>query len=561
MRNRKSDKRNTSSSRKNKPVSASKPSKRYTRKTGREIAREVSSREGYSSNYEQPYSPVPRRKSEESLKRYELALSNNKNNGRKAKYENIHKANMYTQKQNHHMSLTFFLFLFLLAYIAYHLLSYANARDYSSTVVEEGELVNSQVFNAFIIRDEDVYLADKTGELSMVAKQGDRVRQGMDIAGIISDSEELKLLADKLGAASEDLGIDAKVDDEVIDSIRKSFKNFAINNNFKDLAYAKVYNENLKREIAGLRDKYLVGNSAYSDEYLRLKQAYNEKIDFIRSNRSGVLSYAIDGQEDMSLENIDFSYVSKLPDSIYVEYKGEVKEGEPIFKIINDYLWYVVMEIDDVCEKEIEELNYVEVLLGKEKISLYGRVYKVENKGDRTYLVLEFDRMLNAFLDRRIMEVEIVHSAYSGLKIPKKAVANKEFVKIPSEYFQYINGENVVLVEKPEEKTLKAHPISVFKEEEDYIWIPRDEFLKIGKRVYIGDIKNKTNKSFEISESQDLEGAFVINKGYADFRFVDEIYEEDGFLIVRDNTAYGLRIYDRIITDSTSADENTIIVR
>ncbi len=561
MRSRKTGKKNTSSSRGNRQEASKRSRTRNTRKTGRDIAREISSRDRYGSNYEQYNSPAPKRSSDESLKRYELALTNNKNNKRMSKYEKIHKANMYTRKQNHHVSLTFFLFLFLLSYIAYHLLTYASAQDYTSTVVEEGKLVNSQTFNAFIIRDEDVYLADRAGDLRMIAKQGDRVRQGMEIAGIIADSEDVKLLEEKLNAASEDLGIDADVDDEVIYSIRKSFKNFTINNNFNDLSYAKVYNENLKRELAGLRDKYLVGNSAYSDEYLRLKQAYNEKIDFIRAKRSGVLSFAMDGKEDSRLENIDFSYISKLPDTLYVEYKGDVESNEPIFKIINDYLWYTVMEVDDVCEKEIEDSNYVEVLLGKEKIKQYARVYEVINKGEKTYLILEFDRMLNAFLDRRVMEVEIVHSDYDGLKIPKKSVATKEFVKVKNDYFQYINHENVVIIDKSEEELRRVYPISVFREEEDYVWLPSDEFLKEGVKLYLGDGKERVNKSFEISETKEFDGVFVINKGYADFKFIDAIYEEDGFLVVRDNTSFGLRIYDRIITDSSSADENAIIVR
>ena len=54
-------------------------------------------------------------------------------------------------------------------------------------------------------------------------------------------------------------------------------------------------------------------------------------------------------------------------------------------------------------------------------------------------------------------------------------------------------------------------------------------------------------------------GVYNINKGYADFRRIRILYQNDEYSIVESNTAYGLNVYDFIVLDTSTVDENELI--
>ena len=66
-------------------------------------------------------------------------------------------------------------------------------------------------------------------------------------------------------------------------------------------------------------------------------------------------------------------------------------------------------------------------------------------------------------------------------------------------------------------------------------------------------------KNFTISKKGSLVGVYNINKGYADFKQIDILYENDEYAIVKSNTQYGLSVYDYIALDASSVEENEII--
>ena len=56
-----------------------------------------------------------------------------------------------------------------------------------------------------------------------------------------------------------------------------------------------------------------------------------------------------------------------------------------------------------------------------------------------------------------------------------------------------------------------------------------------------------------------LEGAYNINKGYAVFKRVERLKTENGYAIVKKNSASGLSAYDHIALDASSAVEDAVI--
>ena len=56
-----------------------------------------------------------------------------------------------------------------------------------------------------------------------------------------------------------------------------------------------------------------------------------------------------------------------------------------------------------------------------------------------------------------------------------------------------------------------------------------------------------------------LTGVYNMNKGYADFKQITVLAQNDEYSIVSSNTQYGLTVYDRIVLDATSVSNNDFI--
>ena len=69
----------------------------------------------------------------------------------------------------------------------------------------------------------------------------------------------------------------------------------------------------------------------------------------------------------------------------------------------------------------------------------------------------------------------------------------------------------------------------------------------------------ETMQKQSISKRGTLIGVYNINKGYADFKQINILYQNDEYAVVKSNTRYGLSAYDYIVLDASSVEEDEII--
>ena len=69
-----------------------------------------------------------------------------------------------------------------------------------------------------------------------------------------------------------------------------------------------------------------------------------------------------------------------------------------------------------------------------------------------------------------------------------------------------------------------------------------------------------SSKRYQISETKSLIGVYNINKGYAVFREITIIDENEEYCIVESNSSYGLAQYDHIALDASTVKEDAIVV-
>lgn len=64
---------------------------------------------------------------------------------------------------------------------------------------------------------------------------------------------------------------------------------------------------------------------------------------------------------------------------------------------------------------------------------------------------------------------------------------------------------------------------------------------------------------YTMKEMQTLKGVYCINKGYAVFRQISILCENDDYYIVKEGIPYGLSNYDHIILDGSMVTEEEVV--
>ena len=76
-----------------------------------------------------------------------------------------------------------------------------------------------------------------------------------------------------------------------------------------------------------------------------------------------------------------------------------------------------------------------------------------------------------------------------------------------------------------------------------------------------GDIlyKQGGQETYTVSKRATLIGVYNMNKGYADFKQINILYQNDEYAIVKSNTKYGLNVYDYIVLNADTVSDDQFI--
>ena len=72
-------------------------------------------------------------------------------------------------------------------------------------------------------------------------------------------------------------------------------------------------------------------------------------------------------------------------------------------------------------------------------------------------------------------------------------------------------------------------------------------------------VLENSNERYKIGDTAALKGVFCTNKGYADFRKIAVLEENDEYCIVAAGTSYGLSQYDYIVRNGKNVRESDLI--
>lgn len=470
---------------------------------------------------------------------------------------------------NKHLHLGIGVYVMILAYLIFIVISFTLKTETSFSVAEPGNIVESETFRGLIIRKEVVVNSETSGDTHFFITEGEKVKKGTLVSVVDNGGDVVAAIANQLTTTFMSSDHDAQISDSIMKNISDQVKNFVLQRSFSDYENVYALEHNMAKSVTDMSDagsvyqRHLTKNDL---DYSNLSNtAYVTDDNLYYSPNSGVISFEIDGFEDLNIDSFSTDRIDLLMQEPEASTYDSVENGQPLYKVVDNYKWYIATEINDVCEKFLEGKTNVQIHIAQTSKTLNPSIYsgKVINADDKTYLLLEMDRYLTDYMNVRFIDFTIVYNNIEGLKIPLSAVATKEFVEIPLEALVSNHNRQEVRKKISNEsavgkETLESIAIGMYYNNDKKTYIPITELLNVGDTIVYA-LSNGVNQEFIIGESFPVEGVYVINKGFASFKLIETLTYNDDYRIISDSTPYGVCIYDRIASDASVVSENEVV--
>jgi hypothetical protein len=410
-----------------------------------------------------------------------------------------------------------------------------------------GSLSISKTYTGIAIRSEELLESPYTGYINYYIREGERV-SSRDTVYSIDESGKLASMIN-----SNDSEDNAYTDDDLSD-LRSEVIQFERGFDAND--FSKVYD--FKYDLEGAVIK-LANSNVYKSLETINSSSLGTMVSLCTTGKSGYIVYSIDGYEGLTADDVTAEcFDQDAYEKTRVNNNDLVETNSTVGKLVTDENWSLVIPVDSEKAAELEEEQYVNVKFIKTQDSSWGKV-TIHELEDGIYAELSFSNSCVSFCTDRYVDIEIEEDEEEGLKIPNSAIAQKEFFIIPAEYMTKGGslGEYGCMKEKYDEEGNVQY---VFVETTVYS-SDDEEFYVDNTNLDVGDYIQKpdSTEKMAISKSGTLTGVYNMNKGYADFKQITVLAQNDEYSIVSSNTQYGLTVYDRIVLDAESVNTDDFI--
>lgn len=440
-------------------------------------------------------------------------------------------------------------FAVILVYVVICIVMYFRTDHIVRYSVQEGSLTSNSIYKGIALRQEQVVTGQDAGYVNYFAREGERTAVG-----------DLVYTVDETGRLSDYIKAGANGENSLSDSDLSQIKTDIISfvHGFDRKQFDDVYNfrHNMESMAVKLANYNILENAdALNDASGTVLINYRNAIN------SGIVLYSTDGYENLKLEDMTAElFDEENYERNYLVNNGLVAAGDPVYKLVTGEDWSVVIQVDkDVADRLVDKEKYVEVRFLKNQYTAWGQAASYTNEAGDTFVSLTFTNSMITFCTDRFLDIELLLDEETGLKIPNSAIVTKEFFIVPKSYVTKggVNGNDGVLLETYNEE---GEAITQFVETEIYEeteteYYLDDSTLRAGNYIVMPETKEK----FAVGKTGSLKGVYNINKGYADFKQISILYDNDEYSVVKSNTNYGLNVYDYIVLNAEMVKDNQFI--
>lgn len=448
-------------------------------------------------------------------------------------------------KNKRELNIGLFLFAVVFIYLIVTVIMYITGDNISVYEVREGSIVNDNSYTGLVIRQETAVTAETGGYVSYYQNENSKIKTGSNVYALSAEPLDT---SDESGES----GTTASLNQEVQSGIVLSIQNF--NEAYDSEDFSSVYS--LKNDIANyLQNAFSVTRTEHLDAVIA---ASGQEVSSWQSASDGIIAFSVDGYESLTAdtfteENFDRSNYERTR----FEDQMQISAGEPVYRLITSEDWSVIVRLTEETAKEMreQEISSVKVRIDKDSETMWADFSVIEKDGG-WYGRLDFDNSMIRYADERYLNIELILEDESGLKIPKSSVVEEQFYIVPEEYITTggnSSSSGVMVQDKDGNASFQAADIYNTSDDGE-VYLSRDD-IERGTVL----VKPESTETYTVEETKPLTGVYNINRGYAVFKKVVILAENDEYYIVQEGDDYGLANYDHIVQDGSGINSDEVV--
>ena len=330
---------------------------------------------------------------------------------------------------------TIIVFVFVICCVYNIIALFINPTD--TFMIENGVVSSSEESVGYIIRDEKLFQGEnyKNG-IYQIKSEGQRVAKGDPIFRYYTNNEEtLVKKIEELDLQIQDALEQNKnniysSDISALDSqIEGKLKLISTTNNVrKILEYNNQINSSLTKKAK------LTGELSPSGSYIKeliskrskLEEQLNSGSEHIEATISGIVSYRVDGLEEVLTINSLNEITEKTLKDLKLKTGETVPSSNERGKIVNNYYCYIATICDSKEAKNAEVNDVVKLVLstGNEVKATISNILEQENESK--LLILKISDCVEELISYRKVSFEIIWWSQNGLKVPNSSIFEKD---------------------------------------------------------------------------------------------------------------------------------------
>lgn len=442
-------------------------------------------------------------------------------------------------------------FLLILLYIIINLISYSTSDPIAGYEVRTGSLSSDQIYTGIALREEEIVDSEYDGYVNYFDKDADRIGVGQ-LAYTVDESGQVQeyLTSEMAGGTLLEDSDYQKLQSDIVDYL----------SDYSPTDFASVYDfrDSLRSTVQKMSSSYVLDDiSQLSDSGL------SSSIHQCTAKDTGIITFNTDSMAGKTFDDLTADDFTADAENALTKTEFEnnqlVVTGDPVYRLCTNENWSVAIKTTQDTAQSLSDAQYVQVRFLKNRDTIWAYVSATKSMEDGSALVnLSFSNSMIDFCDDRYIKLELLTEQETGLKVPNSSIIQSDFFLVPKDYITTgPSGNQGVLLETYDQdgaKSVTFTEAAPYSETDDSYYLD-ESVLKAGDVID----KPDSTDTYTISDQGELTGVYNINRGYAEFREISILYQNDEYSIVEPNTLYGLREYDHIVLDASSVTPDTII--
>lgn len=449
----------------------------------------------------------------------------------------------------------------------------------SYETVKQGVIDNTEELVGLIVREEKIVTSKKEGDVHYIIGEGEKVAKGGDVCFVNNDLQ-IEQTMNQMNSLDESIyNMQDKRSDLSYFQAELHQLNLEVASEINQFYYGRYWDN--PNQVYALRKQLekVVQNrtSIYINDQTELTQGMQVDREALQgelktyqhahiAEESGLVSYYIDQFEDVltpeTLEQMTYSsykgFVEQTSQGVIGAPVLETTVDAPMYKLIEEDKWSIVtyMKTENAVQYEVGKTYPLYFDEGYGKPILFKLADQLEEE-KQTKLVFETLNQPADFLDKRQVGFTIGQNKATGLKIPLKAIVEKNIMPIPIEYV-VTQDHNKGVYKKIGENTTFV-PINVQYADEEFVYILQE--IDSIASVQLGQMIKHPEKEdvYTLDKVDTVQGVYTINGSYAKFKKIKVVMVNDNYAILSNDADTGLKEFDQIISNPRHIKEDQLV--